>query len=204
MINLTCPVCKSDSYINPNIKFHTSPCFHRLCEDCMHKIYSQGPAPCPECGVVLRRINFIISAFENTEIEKEVRIRKILTKNFNRGQSDFQSMEEYNIYLETFENLVFEILEARKENRIKNIVAEIKSTTSILCSPLNQGEPRPERIKAKQEMREDREADRVEEKKTHFGPGFDIEIPKEILQTNEVGGVTKEFIYSYLLNSLYE
>ncbi len=127
-----CPVCKRDSYLNPNMKILISPCFHKLCEQCAFEIFSHGYAPCPQCGVKLRKINFITSTFEDANVECEIRVRKMLYRNFTRSEDNFETSEEYNDYLEAFENLVFYMLELKNEELIKEEINTIKNSNSIL------------------------------------------------------------------------
>ncbi|ELA42369.1 uncharacterized protein VICG_00467 [Vittaforma corneae ATCC 50505] len=132
MAELACPVCKGDTYLNPNIKIYTSPCFHRICESCLYKIFQQGYAPCPECGTLLRRINFITSTFEDIEIERELKMRKLMNRHFMREECEFNSEVEYNNYLEEYENVLFELLEYKNENMAKEKINQIKNTSCIL------------------------------------------------------------------------
>lgn len=136
MSNLECPICKSDSYLNPSIKIFISPCFHKICEQCMYKIFAHGYAPCPECGTQLRRINFISSTFEDIEVERDIRVRKFMNKSLKRERDDFQDSEEYNDYLEHYEDVVFELLEIDNDANIKERIGYLKSTDKVLC-PLN-------------------------------------------------------------------
>ena len=132
MSDLKCPVCKSDSYLNPGIKILISPCFHKLCEQCVYRIFARGYAPCPICQTPLRRVNFIASTFEDVEVAREVNIRRITSRHFTRKSTEFNSEEEYNDYLEAFENLVFELLEMKNETLIKEKIERIKNEKNIL------------------------------------------------------------------------
>jgi CDK-activating kinase assembly factor MAT1 len=93
-----CPVCKSDKYLNPNLKFLVNPeCYHKLyntfcvreltflirCETCIDRIYTLGPAPCPQCGRVLRKAKFRKQTFEDTLVEREVDVRRRISKLFS-------------------------------------------------------------------------------------------------------------------------
>lgn len=74
-----CPVCKSSRYLNPNMRFLINPeCYHQMCESCVDRIYSHGPAPCrvAGCGKTLRKNRFRKKTFEDVEIEREVDIRR--------------------------------------------------------------------------------------------------------------------------------
>jgi len=74
-----CPVCKSSRYLNPNMRFLVNPeCYHKMCESCVDRIFSHGPAPCPIAGCkrTLRKAKFRIQTFEDLKVEREVDIRK--------------------------------------------------------------------------------------------------------------------------------
>ena len=74
-----CPVCKSSRYLNPNMRFLVNPeCYHKMCESCVDRIFSQGPAPCPVagCARTLRKQRFRRQTFEDLQIEREVDIRR--------------------------------------------------------------------------------------------------------------------------------
>ncbi len=74
-----CPVCKSARYLNPNMRFLINPeCYHKMCESCVDRIFSQGPAPCPVagCARTLRKQRFRLPKFEDLQIEREVDVRR--------------------------------------------------------------------------------------------------------------------------------
>ncbi|RUP47233.1 CDK-activating kinase assembly factor MAT1-domain-containing protein [Jimgerdemannia flammicorona] len=126
-----CPVCKSDKYLTPNLKLLVSPCFHKMCESCIDRLFSAGPAPCPVCTTILRKIQFMSQIFEDLLVEKEVRERKKVAKIFNKRPEDFASLRAYNDYLEEVEEIIdIDATQARvqryeKEN--KEIIAANES-----------------------------------------------------------------------------
>lgn len=74
-----CPVCKSNKYLNKDLRFLVNPeCYHKMCESCVDRIFSQGPAPCPiaRCARTLRKQRFRRPKFEDLAIEREVDIRR--------------------------------------------------------------------------------------------------------------------------------
>ena len=74
-----CPVCKSNRYLNPSMRFLVNPeCYHKMCESCVDRIFSQGPAPCPVagCARTLRKQRFRKQTFEDLQIEREVDVRR--------------------------------------------------------------------------------------------------------------------------------
>ncbi|CAH7666173.1 RNA polymerase II transcription factor B subunit 3 [Phakopsora pachyrhizi] len=123
-----CPVCKSDRYLNPNLRLLVSRCYHKMCESCIDRIFSLGPEPCPICGQILRKINFAPQTFENLSVEKEVVIRRRISKYFNKRREDFKSLEAYNNYLEEVEDITFNLINgvdvAETEAKIKQFQIE--------------------------------------------------------------------------------
>lgn len=108
-----CPVCKSSRYLNPSIKFLMSPiCYHKMCESCVDRIFTQGPAPCPVigCGKTLRKNKFRKQTFEDVTVEREVDVRKRIAKTFNKRRDDFDTLLEYNNYLEEVEEMTFNLV----------------------------------------------------------------------------------------------
>ena len=74
-----CPICKTDKYLSPNMKFLINPeCYHKICESCVDRIFSLGPAPCPypKCGKILRKNKFKQQIFEDLIIEKKLILGK--------------------------------------------------------------------------------------------------------------------------------
>ncbi|KAI9674891.1 MAG: TFIIH/NER complex subunit [Trizodia sp. TS-e1964] len=108
-----CPVCKSSRYLNPNMRFLINPeCYHKMCESCVDRIFSSGPAPCPVAGChrTLRKQRFRRQTFEDIQVEREVDIRRKLGQVFNRREDEFTTLLDYNNYLEEVETLAFNLL----------------------------------------------------------------------------------------------
>ncbi|KAF9379934.1 TFIIH/NER complex subunit [Mortierella sp. AD011] len=105
-----CPVCQTDRYLNPQMKLKVGPCFHKMCENCIERLFAHGPAPCPTCRQTLRKATFSEQTFEDLSVEKEVRIRKQMSSKFNKRREDFKTLKDYNDYLETVEDLTFKLV----------------------------------------------------------------------------------------------
>ena len=79
VVSEICPVCKSSRYLNQNMRFLVNPeCYHKMCESCVDRIFSSGPAPCPVagCARTLRKQRFRKQTFEDIKVEREVDIRR--------------------------------------------------------------------------------------------------------------------------------
>lgn len=131
-----CPVCQSDRYLNPNMKFLVNPeCYHKMCESCVARIFTLGPAPCPICGRQLRRNKFRAQTFSDVHIEKEVDTRRRLAKIFNRLEEDFDNLEAYNDYLEEVEMITFNLIQGvdieKTERKVKAYESVNKSAITV-------------------------------------------------------------------------
>lgn len=93
-----------------------------MCEACLAYTFQSGQAPCPECGSMLRKVNYMTQTFEDLSVEKECRIRKMLRK-FVRDRECFSTVEEYNDYLEDLEDKIAGILETEDPSQL---IEEIK------------------------------------------------------------------------------
>ncbi|KAL1999354.1 hypothetical protein VTN02DRAFT_4646 [Thermoascus thermophilus] len=104
-----CPVCKSSRYLNPDMRFLINPeCYHKMCESCVDRIFSSGPAPCPVAGChkTLRKNRFRKQTFEDIEVEREVDIRKRVMAILNRREEEFSSKRAYDDFLEQREEII--------------------------------------------------------------------------------------------------
>lgn len=108
-----CPICKTDRYLSPDVKFLVNPeCYHKICESCVDRIFSLGPAPCPykNCDKILRKNKFKTQVFDDVGVEKEVDIRKRVFNVFNKTIQDFDGdLDQYNKYLEEIEDIVYKL-----------------------------------------------------------------------------------------------
>lgn len=135
-------------------------------------------------------------------------MRKTLVRYFVRAREEFASDEAYNDYLEEFENLVFCLLEMKNDNAVKERIAEIKESDSILS-------PRPVLKKPGSKDTSEESAKRSKP----AGPAWGIfhgsmparptilkslEIPEDMIVPCEAGGLTRRLVLSFIVGSLYE
>lgn len=117
-----CPVCKSSRYLNASLRFLINPqCYHKMCESCVDRIFTHGPAPCPiiGCRQTLRKGRFRTQTFEDIAVEREVDIRRDLAALFNRSEDEFDTLRDFNDYLQEVEDLAFDLITPSKESKQK-------------------------------------------------------------------------------------
>jgi CDK-activating kinase assembly factor MAT1 len=108
-----CPVCKTIRYLNKDMEFLINPdCYHPMCSNCVNRLFNDGPNQCPYagCRTTLRRNNFRSAFFGDLTVEREVDIRRRVAAVFNRVEDDFETLRDYNDYLQMVEDLTFELV----------------------------------------------------------------------------------------------
>ncbi|RSL88609.1 hypothetical protein CEP52_015175 [Fusarium oligoseptatum] len=118
----TCPVCKTTRYFNRDMEFRINPeCYHRMCKTCVERIFKDGPNQCPYAGChkTLRLRGFKTAFFADLGVEREVDIRRRVAAVFNKVEEDFETLEDYNEYLEMVECLTIDIVSGTEEAKRK-------------------------------------------------------------------------------------
>ncbi|KAH0551371.1 hypothetical protein GP486_007413 [Trichoglossum hirsutum] len=107
-----------------------------MCESCVDRIFSQGPAPCPVagCNRTLRKQRFRAQTFGDIQVEKEVDIRRRVAKIFNRRQDEFETLNDYNNYLEEVETLTFNLLNGVDVSATESKLAEYAAQNAAVIS----------------------------------------------------------------------
>lgn len=128
-----CPICKTDRYLSPNMTFLINPeCYHKICESCVDRIFSLGPAKCPypKCTKIIRKNRFKKQVFDDIRVEREIDIRKRILGIYNKTEEDFASLKEYNEYLEMVEEIIMNLNEGidveETENKVRDYEKEHK------------------------------------------------------------------------------
>lgn len=155
-----CPICKTDRYLSPDLKFLVNPeCYHRICESCVDRIFSLGPAQCPypNCDKILRKNKFKTQIFADVNVEKEVDIRKRVFNVFNKTLADFNDdLDKYNEYLEEVEDMIYKL---DHEIDVDEIQEKLKSyeaiNRQIILSNIERNKQDVEQFKQRQQFEKD-------------------------------------------------
>lgn len=115
-----CPVCKQNRYWAKEMKFLVNPeCYHKMCSGCVDRLFTSGPGTCPivGCNRTLRKKNFKEAFFADLTIQRSADIRKKVAAVFNRKEDDFETLRDWNDYLEMVENLTFDLTDGNGKER---------------------------------------------------------------------------------------
>ncbi|KAJ1938676.1 TFIIH/NER complex subunit [Kickxella alabastrina] len=142
----TCPECRSERYLNQSMKLLVSPCYHELCEACVHRTFEAGPAPCPVCHRILRMNEYYQRIFEDLTVENEVRIRARMAMTYNKREGDFKSLKDYNDYLEMVEDLVVRQLYGDDTGEVEYVIEKYKRENNSLIEKNQSKQQREENL----------------------------------------------------------
>lgn len=191
-----CPLCKSTKYLNPKMVLLVSPCYHRLCETCINRLFLHGSAPCPLCATILRKGNFVVPIFTDLKVEKEIRIRKIVSKayvyflalcnvinycfglfffSFYKREEDFDNLKDYNDYLEEVEDIVFNLA---NDVNVQSTYARLESFKTDNRDTLEKNLARQAHEQRQLQVEEEAERLRKEDSKKYA----EMEIEKEQIE----------------------
>ncbi|KAI0976879.1 CDK-activating kinase assembly factor MAT1-domain-containing protein [Xylaria arbuscula] len=115
-----CPVCKRVRYLNTDMEFLINPeCYHPMCSNCVTNIFKSGPAQCPyaTCIKTLRHRGFRSAFFSDLAVEREVDIRRRVAAAYNMCEDDFETLRDYNNYLQDVEDLTFDLISGGDDER---------------------------------------------------------------------------------------
>ncbi|KAF4124881.1 CDK-activating kinase assembly factor MAT1 [Geosmithia morbida] len=116
----TCPVCKTTRYFNKDMEFKINPeCYHRMCKTCVERIFRDGPNQCPyaTCNKTLRLRGFKTAFFSDLSVEREVDVRRRVAAIFNKVEDDFETLKDYNDYLDMVECLTSDLVSGAEPAR---------------------------------------------------------------------------------------
>lgn len=115
-----CPICKTLRYMNRNMIFLINPeCYHPLCNNCVDRLFENGPNQCPYigCHKTLRKKAFREPTFSDLNVEREVDIRRRVMAVFNRSEDEFEDLRAYNDYLNMVEDLIQDLTYGNEKER---------------------------------------------------------------------------------------
>jgi len=103
----------------------TVGCGHQFCISCVERELSRRKVfPCPICEIDVKRVTLTTRTLDDVQCEKDTSWRKRVMKVYNKVESDFATLLDYNNYLEEVECIVFSIV--NEEPDAEEIKAKLK------------------------------------------------------------------------------
>jgi hypothetical protein len=132
----------------------------------------------------------------DSEVKKEIHIRKTILKDFNKTREDFKTFKEYNDYLEQVEDIIFNLVNGIDVEETKKKIKEYKKENEEQII-INQSKKVFEeqlllaQLKAEQEMEEKLKMEQQQQQKN-------ISLDNLILsKLNEQNKITEKEKYNY-------
>lgn len=117
-----CSACHVDYYYNPDVRvLFSSQCDHRVCERCISRLYKPGPYKCPACDRQLIAEDFSVEPREAKQVETEVKVRKQIMQVYCKNETDFQTKEEYDNYLDLREDLIYRVVFPSSQEDVQEV-----------------------------------------------------------------------------------
>ena len=89
----------------------TVGCGHQFCSSCIDREFSRRREfPCPICETPVKKVTLSTRTLDDVLCEKDTSWRRRVLKVFNKTQTDFSSLLDYNDYLEEVEELIYSIV----------------------------------------------------------------------------------------------
>ncbi|VUZ43763.1 unnamed protein product [Hymenolepis diminuta] len=122
----TCPKCNASKYNNPQLRLMVNLCGHSLCENCVEVLFARGSGLCVQCKTPIRKVNFRYQLFEDPTVQKEVDIRKKVLVDFNKREEDFDTLEDYDAYLELVEDIIYKLCNDIDVDKTRKFIEQYK------------------------------------------------------------------------------
>lgn len=126
---IECPRCKTTKYRNPQLKLLVNVCGHPLCEKCIELMFATGAAKCFQCPTPLKRGNFKRQLFQDSQVEKDIQVRRDILRKFNKSQDAFPSLRVYNDYLEKLETVIYNLANDIDLDETNKLLDELRRPT---------------------------------------------------------------------------
>lgn len=127
--DLECPRCKTTKYRNPQLKLLVNVCGHPLCEKCIELMFANGAAKCYQCPTPLKRGNFKRQLFQDSQVEKDIQVRRDILRKFNKTQDAFPTLRAYNDYLEKLETVIYNLANDIDLDETNKLLDELRRPT---------------------------------------------------------------------------
>jgi hypothetical protein len=103
----------------------TVGCGHQFCSVCVERELSRRKVfPCPICETAVKRVTLSTRSLDDVQCEKDTSWRRRVQKVYNKVESDFENLLDYNNYLEEVEDIIFCIV--NEEPNAEEMKAKVK------------------------------------------------------------------------------
>ncbi|GMI43012.1 hypothetical protein TrCOL_g6941 [Triparma columacea] len=108
-----CSICQEsqNTFINQQTKFvsnNVQSCGHLFCQTCISRQLDRKKSfPCPICDTTVSKLTLSEQSLDHKYCDDDATWRKRVLAVYNKSQSDFPTLVEYNDYLEEIEDVIY-------------------------------------------------------------------------------------------------
>ncbi len=135
-----CGITESDSSNLTQTNLQTNAtigCGHQFCPTCVERELSlRKTFSCPICDTIVKRSTLSTRSLDDIQCEKDTSWRRRIMKIYNKVEGDFETLNDYNDYLEQVEDLIYAIVNSEPNAEeckmiVKKFEEENKSEIAI-------------------------------------------------------------------------
>jgi CDK-activating kinase assembly factor MAT1 len=113
-----CAICGTAEGDSSNLSSQTSlqtnatvRCGHQFCNSCTDReLIRKREFPCPICQTPVKKVTLTQRTLDDVQCEKDTSWRRRVLKVFNKTATDFETLLEFNNYLEQVEDMIYSIV----------------------------------------------------------------------------------------------
>lgn len=106
-------------------------CGHKFCPSCIERELSKKRQfSCPRCKMMVSRDKLSEKGLDETEVERDFRIRKKIKAIYNKVELDFDDVLKYKDYEEEVEDLIYNLVNSIDVEKTNQAVDNYKKTNA--------------------------------------------------------------------------
>ena len=136
---LKCASCLKEQNSADNIEdeiFYTNidpddptKCNHRFCNRCkINNFNKKRNFACPVCQSTVKESNLKQQTYDDYEIKKDIKIRKKIKSIYNKTETDFKTLKEFQDYDEYVEDLIYNLVHNINKDDTEKLVKDYETS----------------------------------------------------------------------------
>jgi uncharacterized Zn finger protein (UPF0148 family) len=136
---LKCASCLKEQNSADNIEdeiFYTNidpddptKCNHRFCSRCkVNNFNKKRNFACPICQSIVKESNLKQQTYDDYEIKRDIKIRKKIKSIYNKTETDFKTLIEYQDYDEYREDIIYNLVHNINKDETEKLIKDYESS----------------------------------------------------------------------------
>eukprot|EP01035_Chromulina_nebulosa_P032092 gene32092-42830_t len=181
----SCAVCGKKQFSAANLSRQVfqvntaNNCGHKFCSSCIDRELSRKRQfSCPQCTSMVSREKLSNRSIDETEVERDFRIRKGIKAIFNKTEVDFPTLDSFKDYEEMVEDLIFNKVNSLDVEDTNAAIERYKQTNSDIIT-INQMRRNEDIKKEFSTIKEDEDLKRLHDAQFHESLKLEMDNKKQ-------------------------